>query len=86
MISLFRFLFYLISVMVRRLDHLWHVGDFYYLWGGYICSGILFVFFVIYLEYYCVAGHYANILARFSMDAYRSICCRNRCVRDLRKR
>lgn len=44
MISLFRFLFYLISVMVRRLDHLWHVGDFYYLWGGYICSGILFIF------------------------------------------
>lgn len=44
MITLLKFLFYLISTFVRRFDHLWHVGDFYYLWGGYICSGILFVF------------------------------------------
>lgn len=44
MVALFRFLFYIISVLVRKYDYLWHVGDFYYLWGGYICSGILFIF------------------------------------------
>ena len=44
MMDLFRFLFYLTSALVRKFDHLWHVGDYYYLWGGYICSGILFIF------------------------------------------
>lgn len=44
MMALFRFLFYLTSALVRKFDHLWHVGDYYYLWGGYICSGILFIF------------------------------------------
>lgn len=44
MTALFRFLFYLTSALVRKFDHLWHVGDYYYLWGGYICSGILFIF------------------------------------------
>ena len=43
MIKLYRFIYYMGSYFIRKYDHLWKIGHYYYIWSGCICGAILFL-------------------------------------------
>ena len=43
MIKLYRFIYYMGSYFIRKYDHLWKIGHYYYIWSGCICGAILYL-------------------------------------------